>query len=579
MEERMRIRILSFLLVLSLCVCSLVSCKAESDSTDNIAFSEFTNEIFISQVSSDPLTLNYSLSHPENYGITALPNGFSSFTYEDLEKDSLALENMLSSLESFDKKSLSYDNQILYDILEDTLEKRVEGQTYLAFTESLGPTTGIQAQLPVLLSEFRIEDKTDLSQYFSLLRTVPDYFESLLSVEKEKSRLGTLPCQSTLSHIINQCEDYLGENGTALLETSFINKLSSCSFLSDAERTKAIRKNARLVKRKVIPAYKNLMAGLVSLIPLAGENGALCNYSRGKGYYEYMVRAYTGSSHSVSELESLLRKQLDNSQDILLSYAKEDPSVFTSCQDYAGKFTSPEQILSTLKESVLADFPSCGNTAYSVKYVDESLEDFLSPAFYLTPPIDESENNVIYINGADRYDTSSLFNTLAHEGYPGHLLQTCYMQQKNLPLLRYALDYGGYTEGWASYAEIYSYKYTGASEGEIAVLQNNMIATLCLYGLSDIGVHYNGWDENALYDFLKAYGTWDRTAVTSLYEAIVDEPASYLKYAAGYMEFALLKEKFRELDGDNYTDKRFHTFVLDMGNAPFSVLESYCGQH
>jgi uncharacterized protein (DUF885 family) len=121
--------------------------------------------------------------------------------------------------------------------------------------------------------------------------------------------------------------------------------------------------------------------------------------------------------------------------------------------------------------------------------------------------------------------------------------------------------------------EIYSYKYTGASEGEIALLQNNMIASLCLYGLSDIGIHYEGWDKFALQDFLKKYGTWDSEAVTSLYDAIIDEPASYLKYAAGYLEFALLREQYRKKTGSADSDKAFHTFVLDVGNAPFSVLQ------
>lgn len=579
----MRVR---FLILLFFVISVLTSCKAEGNApipdasvNPDREFESFTDNLFKNEVCSDSLTLNYMLSHPENYSISSdiLPKGFSSFTYEDLEGHSLELENMLGALKKFEQKKLSRGQLILYDILSDTLETRLEGQNYLAFTESLGPTTGIQAQLPVLLAEFRIEDQTDLSQYFSLLRTTPDYFSSLLSIETRKKELGTLPCRSTLSHIINQCESYLGENGTSVLESSFEKKINDCSFLDADARQKAIRQNRRLVQKKIIPAYKELMAGLVDLLPFAGTDGALCHYDRGDGYYTYLVRSVTGSSRTPDELKELLMSRLESAEQTLISYAAKEPALFGSCQDYAAKFTSPEQILSTLKAAATADFPSCENTDYSVKYVDEALEDYLSPAFYLTPPIDDSENNVIYINGADRYDPASLFNTLAHEGYPGHLLQTCYMQSQNLPLLRYILGYGGYTEGWASYAEIYSYKYTGGSEGEVQILQNNMITALCLYGLADIGVHSEGWSPDDLYHFMKAYGTWEKDAVTKLYEAIIDEPASYLKYAVGYLEFTLLKDKFREIDGKNYSDKRFHTYILDMGSAPFHVLEKYMG--
>lgn len=582
----MRVR---FLILLFFAISVLTSCKTEENIpvpnasvNPDSEFAAFTDNLFKNEVCSDSLTLNYTLSHPENYNIPShtgnlLPEGFTSFTYEDLESHSLELENTLATLKNFNQKKFSRQQLILYDILSDTLQTQLEGQNYLAFTESLGPTTGIQAQLPVLLAEFRMEDETDLSQYFSLLRTTPDYFTSLLDLEVRKKELGTLPCRSTLSHIINQCERYLEENGTSVLESTFENKIKNCSFLDAEAREKATRRNRRLVRKKVIPAYKELMAGLVDLLPFAGTDGALCRYNRGDSYYTYLIRSVTGSSRTPDELRELLTSRLESAEQTLISYAAKDPALFGSCQNYAAKFTSPEQILSTLKTAAAADFPSCENTNYSVKYVDEALEDYLSPAFYLTPPLDDSENNVIYINGADRYDPSSLFNTLAHEGYPGHLLQTCYMQNQDLPLLRYILDYGGFTEGWASYAEIYSYKYTGGSEGEVQILQNNMIAALCLYGLADIGVHKDGWNPDDLYQFMKAYGTWEKDAVTQLYEAIIDEPASYLKYAVGYLEFTLLKDKFREIDGANYTDKRFHTYILDMGNAPFDVLEKYMG--
>ncbi|MFR5970913.1 MAG: DUF885 family protein [Clostridium sp.] len=54
----------------------------------------------------------------------------------------------------------------------------------------------------------------------------------------------------------------------------------------------------------------------------------------------------------------------------------------------------------------------------------------LSPAFYLTPPIDEPAANVIYINHAAKYRHQNLHATLAHEGYPGHLFQNCYFREK-----------------------------------------------------------------------------------------------------------------------------------------------------
>lgn len=538
-------------------------------------FTAFTESIFTSEACSDSLTLNYTLAHPEDFGITSLPQGFSSFSYEDLTKDGLACENLLSSLKTFDKESLSFDKQVLYDVLQETLESDIQGQNYVAFSEALGPTTGIQAQLPVLLAEFRIDDKTDLEQYFALLRTVPDYFDSLLSLEEKKSRMGTLPCRSTLRNIIAQCETFQQEDGSSLLRETFQKKINECSFLTDAEKKEAASRNQSHVEKYIIPAYNSLIAGLKQLLPMAGEEGSLSAYQNGSSYYKYLVRHTTGSSLSVSDLEALMTEQLATSEQTLLAYAGKDPSLFSSCQSYTTRYNSPSTILATLEKRMVNDFPLLEDHSYEVKYVDEALEDALSPAFYLTPPVDDSQNNVIYINNSDRYDRSSLFNTLAHEGYPGHLYQTCYMHSKKLPTLRYLLDYGGYTEGWATYAEIYAYKYTGVSRDEVGILRNNMIATLCLYGLCDIGVHAHGWEEGDLLTFLNKHGTYSSDTASAIYTAVVDEPASYLKYTVGYLEFARLKENMKEELGSAYTEKLFHTFVLDMGPASFDLLNRY----
>ena len=76
-------------------------------------------------------------------------------------------------------------------------------------------------------------------------------------------------------------------------------------------------------------------------------------------------------------------------------------------------------ILSKLQEGIKEAFPEAPDTALEVKYVPEQMEEHLSPAFYMIPAIDNTEENVIYINRAHMNDDLTLFTTLAHEGYPG----------------------------------------------------------------------------------------------------------------------------------------------------------------
>ena len=72
-----------------------------------------------------------------------------------------------------------------------------------------------------------------------------------------------------------------------------------------------------------------------------------------------------------------------------------------------------------------------------IKYVSQEMQNFLSPAFYLIPALDNTEENIIYINNGHISDDLSLYTTLAHEGYPGHLYQTTYFASKNPSPIRH----------------------------------------------------------------------------------------------------------------------------------------------
>lgn len=71
-------------------------------------------------------------------------------------------------------------------------------------------------------------------------------------------------------------------------------------------------------------------------------------------------------------------------------------------------------------------FPELSQCGYEVRQVPSCLEGSLSPAFYLTAPVDDRDQNVIYINGGSTDSRKDLYTTLAHEGFPGHLYQTVY---------------------------------------------------------------------------------------------------------------------------------------------------------
>ena len=558
----MRRYLISFLLIISFFI---TSCQpAATSQTNEVSFTEFTEEIFRKWVSCDSLTLNYTLKEPSNYQITELPQGFSAASSDNTSSYS-ETENLLQRLHEYRKENLSHQEQILYDTLDDYLSQELAGIVYQAYADVLNPSSGIQAQLPVLLAEFHLQSKQDIEQYFLLLQTIPAYFETLLQIEKEKKNAGTLPAQATLQNVIKQCEDFLSKNGGQMIDTCFTKQIKK-RFPKEADTLQ--RRHRTYLQDSLIPAYKKLITGLTALLPHAPSDGALAAYANGKPYYAYLFRQKSGSSDSVEYWQNKLRVRLKQAEETLLSCAAEDPSAFRTCEDYQRNYSSPEAILETLQKKMQADFPVCSSTSCQLHSVDPCLEDYLSPAFYLTPPIDDTQSNAIYINHSPKYSNNFLFNTLAHEAYPGHLYQNCYMREQKLPLLRYLLDYPGYTEGYATYVEIYSYRYTGASDTEVRILQNNAIATHCLYALCDVGIHYEHWNKEQLSSFLSTHGISGSENTNRIYDTIIDSPGAYLPYTIGYLQIEELRQSYK-------TDKEFHTYLLNMGPTSFSILEKY----
>ncbi len=582
-----RYRRLYLSVLLSLCLL-FQACSSErspsrdvvSQTSDSKAFAELTDTIFRESVSSDALSLNYTLSNPEKYGIEPIASGFEPISTEEMEQSLSETENLLHVLEDIDQRDLTLPQQILYDSLTYTLQKDIEAQPFLFFSRPVSPVTGLQAQLPVLLAEYNFDSVSDIENYFSLLSSIPGYFDSVLAFYDKQSQHNMLPCRSTIDNVVSQCFSFLQNNGGQILQKSFKRRIKSCTFLDKNTQKAYQKKNKELISSGILPAYQKLIDGLNFFCQKAGDAGSLSSYENGKEYYKYLFASETGSSIDVETYYAELNQRLEKSKETLLSYAKKDPALFSGLSTKTantenGRVLTPEEQLANLSKAIERDFPKVSDVNVTVSYVDKSLEDFLSPAFYLTPPLDAFTENAIYINNSRRFAGADLSTTLAHEGYPGHLYQNVFYRQQNGPLLSYALNFSGYTEGWATYAELYSYKYLGYSKDEIGILRNNMIVSLCIYGICDIGIHYYGWGQDEVSAFLNEHGTYDEETVQSLCTNIIDEPGSYLKYTIGYMEFMKLKKAAQENWGQGFSEMAFHKFVLSVGPAPFDVLNRY----
>lgn len=542
------------------------------------AFDEFTDEMFRNEVSANIINLHYNIASPENYGITDYEVTLGDYSEESMKEYDEDIDNYLKKLASFDYDKLTTDQRITYDILTLSFETEKEYRDLYLYTENLSPTIGEQAQIPILLAEYHLYNEQDVKDYLATLGEIPKYFESIIEFEQRKVDAGLFMSDFAVDDIVEQCQGYIKNPEQNLLISTFDVAIENLDLSKELKETyKAQNKDA--VLNKVIPAYQYLIDGLTKLKGNGKNPGGLCNFTNGKDYYEYLVKTGVGTYRSIDEIYELLEEDYNDQLKALSVLYTFNPNVMNSLDEYTDIDTedTPENILNYLKTSIKDVFPEGCSNNYTVKYVDKSLEEFLSPAMYLIPAIDRNDENIIYINNASESTGSEYVVTLAHEGYPGHLYQHTYYTNTNPSLIRKLFHCTGYTEGWATYAETYSYNYGGLSEAAAKFNQINKTLTLNIYCQMDIGVNYYGWEQQDVHEILTTnFGQElaDEHA-EDIFKALVEEPANYLNYYIGYLELVNLKEKVQDALGDNFDLKEFHTFILDFGPAQYNVIEDY----
>lgn len=571
--------VLLLIFILSISQISCTSSSARNDASDGTVsatdlkdFNTFTNSLFAELAPKSTINLHSLVEHPENFGIENYEITLGSYKIEDLDQTTECI-NILNKLKEFDRSKLSRPQQLTYDQLLDYFETELEySDLYLFYTE-LTPTTGVQVSLPVVFSEYSLKSKTDINNYITLLNQTDGYFKELMDFEKLRAEKGMFMEDSIADKVIDQCQTFLNNTDNNYLITTFDERINALTDLSDTEKNEYKAANQDAVNNHVIPAYKQIIENVKELKGSNEYPGGLCNYPNGSKYYEYLLTSELGWSKSVDELNALLDKYINLSMLQMSTIIAKDSTLIDKVGNFSFQITEPKKIMSDLTEKIKKDFPDPPSVNYDIKYVDKSLEDYSSPAMYFLPQIDNYTDNAIYINNAN-CDLKTLYSTLAHEGYPGHMYQSTYFASLNPSPIRLMLRPGGYLEGWASYCELYSYTLPESNNTQLNLLmQSNYEAILMLYSKVDLGINYYKWTLEDTTKFLAKYGFTDTEVAKEMYQTMIAEPCNYPKYSLGCIAFLELKNNAQAQLGDKFNAKEFHKFIMDLGPIQFDIIE------
>jgi len=543
-----------------------------------LALAALDMEIFDDYTTSDALSFHLTVAHPENFPEMSDPEtGWGTFSYEDARAETEREKAWLERLRAIGRDALSPEDQLTYDTLEQYLSWSIESFDYYYYGEVLDTIVGLHSNLPLNMTFYDIDSVEDIEGYLTLLADTPRIMGLVLKFEQEKAEKGLFMTDEALDEVLGQLKDVIDAKKTLFLRATFDEAIAGIE-LSDDQRKAYEKRNDELVDA-LVASYKDLYDGLKPLRGSGANAAGLCAFGEeGLRYFELELSYNACSAIAPGDALDTLEKELEYQISVIRDTMRKEPSVYDNFDQITLSVGSTQENLDYLETLMQGYFPELPE--HSVTFMDcpEELEDQFSPAAYLVPPVDDASENLIILNAKTLGEDTRFLDTLAHEGYPGHMYHYQYVRTllEQTGYARQVLDLTGYYECWSQAGEVFFDTYNTRFSNNYCrfMSANSTLGNLLLPAIISVKVNYEGTTKEGAIAYVAQY--YDTDAANELgsvyYKYAVENPFYFLKYAMGFTMFQQELRKAQMVCGSSFDRLAYNKAFLDLGPTYFNFI-------
>lgn len=538
----------------------------EKNSTldDNAEFDAYLDTIFDELVSDNYLYMHFNVADYKAMGIEKPEVGFGHLVYGLDEEEFNKTEKQLEELLAFDYDSLSLRQQYDYDLLHYSLLETLCGLEYSKYNLIFSSSSQFSDGIVTNLMEFAMYDEESEKDFLVVLKYVPNYINEAIEYSKQQSNDGLYHSDDMLDEEISYIDNLISSNGKSIYE-----------HYKEYDIYPEVKE---LVENEVIPAFVTLKDYLKTLYgKTTSDKLTLCKIDEGYAEYTYLINS--SSNRDITDIyNDLVELYFDWIYNFIGIY-QDDENVL----DKYAEYIKTNEVLNLSSEDMLEYLRNNSSERYEyledANYVVSSLDTLgnTTLGYYVSPPIDNLNQNVIRVNAkidSDYYDQMSVFEVMAHEGFPGHLYQNIYFQQTNPHKVRATQSFVGYTEGYAdlaAYDALEMLDIPNEYKG-IARIDSITFNSHILYSIIDLGVNYFGWNVKTLAKKLDNL-MLDSSMAQDLYDTVVAMPGVFVRYGVGFVNHINLRKKAMDELGDKFDYVAYDKAIVENGPLPFAILE------
>ena len=510
---------------------------------------------------------------------------------ETFEKETKAVNDFISRLESIDPEPLSNREKVTHGMLEFALSSNKDSLMDRSWEFGAG-VSGFTGFLIDYNQQMFVPDSESADMLLKRLELYKRLFTQIADVQMIGLKNNRVATERNLLRTIDQLENYLGSSleEDPLLLINFSPDISD-SFISDWKE-----KAKKIIDSNIRPTVLAYLEQLKSdHIPKGrpDEHSGIMWIDGGEETYLRALRKYTGHKNitvkevhevGLSEIERLKKEFFEIGENVFPGVSTPEEVLQKMQTEPSMRYESKEQMLQLAVDTIeraykpldqwFTVFPK---SPCKVLPVPAESEQHAPPAYYYPPLPDGSRDGTYFLN-TYKAETKSIFEAESvafHEAIPGHHLdRTIAVELQDVPEFQKYVASTAFVEGWGLYSEQLANEM-GLYSNDVQQLGRlgNDAWRACRLVL-DTGMHGMGWSRNKAIEFFRANSPIEEINAEIETDRYIAWPGQACSYKMGQLKIEELRRKAENELGNNFDIRHFHDEVLCDGGITLPILEN-----
>ena len=510
---------------------------------------------------------------------------------ETFEKETKAVNDFISRLETIDRESLSNREKVTHGMLEFALSSNKDSLMDRSWEFGAG-VSGFTGFLIDYNQQMFVPDSESADMLLKRLELYKRLFTQIADVQMVGLKSNRVATERNLLRTIDQLENYLGSSleEDRLLLVNFSPEITE-SFISDWKE-----KAKKIIDSNIRPTVLAYLEQLKSdHIPKgrSDEHSGIMWIDGGEETYLRALRKYTGHNNitvkevhevGLSEIERLKKEFFEIGENVFPGVSTPEEVLGKMQTEPSMRYESKEQMLQLAVDTIeraykpldqwFTVFPK---SPCKVLPVPAESEQHAPPAYYYPPLPDGSRDGTYFLN-TYKAETKSIFEAESvafHEAIPGHHLdRTIAVELQDVPEFQKYVASTAFVEGWGLYSEQLANEM-GLYSNDVQQLGRlgNDAWRACRLVL-DTGMHGMGWSRDKAIEFFRANSPIEEINAEIETDRYIAWPGQACSYKMGQLKIEELRRKAENELGNNFDIRLFHDEVLCDGGITLPILEN-----